>query len=121
MNLSPMAVDVQVDAVAKLLDGGWIDVCAGPLLLSTHRLADPAFGKSANGRIEAYPIEIGEATADGTADGYRCYMADHQTLVADGPVGRLRQGATEELLLKSVKLAEGIEVAITRFVLTRPK
>lgn len=99
--LSDLAVNVQADALAALLDGGFVDVMSGPkaktaddpvttenAVLAVLGFGSPAFLPAVKGLISANPLTPNVAVADGDPKWYRAYRADHTTAVFDGTAGK---------------------------------
>jgi hypothetical protein len=117
--LSDLAVTVQADALAGLLDNGFVDVMTGPkpdsanepvttqTVLVTLSFGKPAFLKSVGGVIAANAIAPGVAMGRGDATWFRAYRADHTTPVFDGSAGK-GKGFNMELPAKTI--VEGVTV-----------
>lgn len=98
--LAELAVNVEANAFAALMDGGFIDLYDGvppdtaDTPISRQRLGvtlgfgTPAFGRAAAGVIIANPITSGVAKASlDPATWARVYKSDHRTPVMDVSVG----------------------------------
>jgi hypothetical protein len=120
--LSVEARNVQLNALAALLDGGILRIYSGAqpaspdaavgagTLLSEHTLSNPAFGAAAAGVITANAIgNDSNANANGTAAWFRAYKADGVTGVIDGSVGT----SAANLILNSTGIIAGGLVSIS--------
>lgn len=125
--MSSFAVAVQADALAALLDGGFIDVMSGdqpdnggdPIttqrVLATMSFGKPAFLKSVDGILSANPINSGVGVTDGDPRWFRAYAADHKTAVFDGSAGK---GKDFNLQLPAKTIVEGVTVSVTNLTHT---
>ncbi len=100
------------DAIVDLIDVGsgtaTMTICeADNTVLSTHNLADPAFGAASTGVATAGIISDANAGATGTAAKCRWYNQD-SALVFEGTVGT--SGA--DINLNSVSVSSGVAVSI---------
>jgi hypothetical protein len=128
--LSNAAASAECNALAALLDGGFLDIYDGVQpatadtsittqnLLASLQFATPAFGAAVNG-VAISDVITPDASADasGTASWYRCFSSDHTTVVQDGSIGT--SGAN--LNLNSVAISIGAEVALDSFTLITSK
>lgn len=118
--LSDLAVTVQADALAALLDNGFVDVMSGKkadtandpptaenVVLVTLAFGAPAFLKSVGGVIAANALMPGIAMGRGDPVWFRAYRADHTTGVFDGSAGK-GKGFNMELPAKTI--VEGVTV-----------
>lgn len=128
--LSNAAVNVEVAALAAELDGGFLDIYSGSqpanansgiggaTLLASLQFGTPAFGSPIAGVVASNPItDDGDAPASGLATWYRCYKADHVSVVQDGSVGTV--GCN--LNLTDVNIVQHAVVSVSNFVLTASK
>jgi hypothetical protein len=129
--LSNVGVNTEINALAALLNGGWLDLYDGPQpvsadlppskdchLLASLRFADPAFSPAVEGVVAAYPMEKeSSAKKSGFALWYRLTQADHETVVADGSVGT----TDANLVLNVAQILERAEVMLDRFMLMARK
>ena len=128
--LSNAAASAECDALAALLDGGFLDIFDGAqpatadtaistqVRLASLAFGSPAFAPAVNGVALSNAITSDvSADASGTASWYRCFAADHTTVIQDGSIGT--SGAN--LNLNSVALSIGAEVALDSFTLTASK
>ena len=126
MTFSTRAVNAKANAIAELLDGGVLEICAGeppkdadkavsdyaPLARLTFDV--PAFDAADEGVIVAQAIGPEEAAPGaGTARWFRCLTADGYP-VLDGAIG-------PELTLSSTTILVGTRVTIEQFTYTEPK
>ena len=115
--LANVAVNTEANALAELMNGGFMDVLDGPMPAAadlpitsqtvgiTLGFADPAFRPAVAGIIVSNELQPGVAVASITPSWARIYEADHKTVVMDIsagaedanfiiPVARLEQGMT---------------------------
>lgn len=116
--LTDAAVSVQADAMAALLDGGFVDVMSGaqpasgdtPIdtqkVLVVMSFGKPAFRPASLGVIEANTIAPGIAIATGDPTWFRAYRADHKTSVFDGSAGK----TNANMILPAKTIVEGVTV-----------
>jgi hypothetical protein len=128
--LTTLAATTQANAVAGLLDHGWLRLYTGEqpstadeavssqVVLAELRFGSPAFGSASDGVAAANAI-IGDASANatGTATWFRCFLPDGATPVFDGSVGT----SNSNLLLNSVEISAGAQVDVTSFTFTAQK
>lgn len=124
-----LAANAAVDAMAALLDGGWIDIYTGVqptlasdpavgTLLASLQFGSPAFASGVAGVAQANAItQESDAPATGTAAWYRCKRADHTTGVMDGSVGM----SNANLILTSTSIVIHGQVPLSSFALTERK
>lgn len=99
-HISDAVANMQADALAALLDGGYFRIYDGAQpadantaissqnKLAELRLGSPAFEAAAEGEITANPLTSDtDAAATGTATWFRCFESDGTTAVLDGSVG----------------------------------
>ena len=123
-NISTLSANVEADAFAHLMDGGFIDIYDGVQPKSADepiaknqvgvslKLGLPAFLPAFGGTITANPIAPGVTTASlYPATWARIYRADHKTVVMDVSVG-VKDAV---IVLPSVNLPEGITVTCSSF------
>lgn len=128
--LTNLGANAEVDALAALLNGGFLDIYDGtqPATADTaisgqNRLAslafgNPAFAAASGGVAAANPISSDtDNDATGTATWFRCWKSDHTTPVLDGSVGT--SGAN--LNLNSVSIQIHAQTDVTGFSLTASK
>lgn len=125
--LSNLAASASADALAKLLDNGWLDLMTGeqpsspdePLtdqhtVLASLQFSKPAFKSSRGGVADSFPLlSDPNARATGDAKWYRLYKADHKTVVQDGSVGRVNSN----LVINTSLIQEGAEVSVKVFTM----
>lgn len=99
MTLSPAAAAYEADTIARLLDGGHLDIRTGPppartegpssgALLASLRFARPSAPPSIGGVLYFHELESELlAPASGEAGHFRAYASDHRTVILDGDVG----------------------------------
>lgn len=116
--LTNLAVNSQADVLARLLDGGFVDVMDGkqpdtgddPItnqnVLVTMRFGSPAFLEAVGGTIAANALLPGIALTQGDPTWFRAYRADHKTVVFDGSAGR----SNANMLLPVKTLVPGLTV-----------
>jgi hypothetical protein len=127
--LTNLAVNTEANALAPLLNGGFIDIydgaqpATGDTPISTQTLlvsltfAATAFGSAVNGVLTANAIGSGTAVATSTAAWFRCYESDHATAVFDGSVGT----SNANCIIPSTAIATGIVVSCLSFTHTVAK
>jgi hypothetical protein len=128
--LSNAAVSAAVDAVAALLDNGYLRLYSGEqpetadtpvtdqVLLAEMRFGDPAFGAAVNGAAAANAITADDsANATGMATWFRALRTDGVTVIFDGSVGQ----ADADLIMNSVAIQVGAEVVVSALNLSLPK
>lgn len=120
--LSIAARNVQLNALATRLNGGFIRIYDGAqpaspdtavgaqVLLSELTLANPAFGAAAAGVITANAITAdASANASGNAAWFRAVESDGVTAVIDGSVGT----AASNLILSTVAIVATAPVSVS--------
>jgi hypothetical protein len=124
--LSLEANNARADAVGRLLWGGWLDIYAGEMPVSTdvpittqQRLATlrfdtPAFEQAVGGLAFARLLPDKNAHGDGMAAWFRCTRADHTSVVMDGTVGL--ENSDADIRLERTSIPRGCAVMI-RFTL----
>lgn len=122
-NLSDAAANAEANALAPLLNGGFIELytgaqpanantaLAGNTLLATLTFGNPAFGAAAAGVITANAIASGTAVATGTATFARLYKTDGSSVVMDVTVGTSGAGIN----LNTTSIVTGGLVSVTAF------
>ena len=122
--LSLHALNTKADALASLLDGGFLDLYAGSrpttpeaaapaTALARLHFADPAFAPADAGVSEAHPLRAEDAApAAGHATWFRCVTADGRAVV-DGSVGT----NDADLVLSTATILVGTRVTVDRFEL----
>lgn len=126
-NISMMSANVEANAFASLMDGGFIDIYSGNQPKSADetlsgkepgvslKFGVPAFMPARVGTITANPISSGTVTTTlNPATWARIYRSDHKTVVMDVSLGL--KDAT--IVLPSVNLPEGITVTCSSFTHT---
>jgi len=126
IGLSKIAANAQADAVAALLNAGYLRLYDGtqpadadtPVcsqrLLAECRFENPAFGPASAGVITAKPISKTEAVATGKATWFRFLVNDGTTTVMDGSVGI----AECDLSLNDCRIQQGAELTVSNFCFT---
>lgn len=130
IRLSNAAVNAQADALAALLNSGYVRIYAGSkpatadtaisgqTLLAELRFASTAFGAASAGVITANALTRDEdANASGTASFYRCLKSDGTTAIMDGTIGT----SISDMIIDSTAITAGQPVEISSFVHTVPK
>lgn len=122
-NLSDAAANAEANALAPLLNGGFIEfytgtqpanantALSGNTLLATLTFGNPAFGAAAGGVITANAIANGTAVATGTATFARLYKSDGSSVVMDVTVGTSGAGIN----LNTTSLVTGGLVSVTAY------
>ncbi len=128
--LTSFAATTQADAVAALLDNGWLrlysgaqpstadEAVSGQVVLAELRFGNQAFGSASDGVAAANAIS-GDSAANtaGTATWFRCFMSDGTTPVFDGSVGT----SNSNVVLNSAEISAGAQVDVTSFTFTAQK
>jgi len=122
--LSNVSVNAEADAFGALFNGGFLRIYSGSMpLTADHEITDqvllaelgfedPAFLAAVNGTITAnYIAPDTSAPNTGTASWFRCIGEDSVTKVMDGTIGT----SNANLLLNSLQIQQGAEVAVTSF------
>lgn len=128
--LSNAAANAEVDALATLLNTGYLRIYDGAqpadadtalgaqVLLAELRFNATAFGAGVAGVATANALTAdASANATGTAAWYRALKSDGSTVVEDGSVGT--SGCN--LNINSVAIQSGAEVRVDTFTLTAQK
>lgn len=128
--LSNEAVNAEVDALAALLNTGYLRIYDGSIptnadtavgaqvLLAELRFNATAFGAGVAGVATANAITSdASANATGTATWFRALKSNGTSSILDGSVGT----ATSNLVLNSVAIQSGATVSVTSFTLTASK
>jgi hypothetical protein len=128
--LTSLAATAEADAVAALLNNGWIrlysglqpttadEAVSGQVVLAELRFGNPAFGSASDGAAAANAITgDSSANATGTATWFRGFRSDGTTPVFDGSVGT----SNSNLVLNSVEISAGAQVDVTSFTFTAQK
>lgn len=123
-NLTNLAVDVEANAFAALMDGGFIDIyggtipedadepLSGQIMAVSLSFGRPAFMTSRDGQIVANPIMAGVAiNTVNPVTWARIFRADHTTPVMDVSVGT----RDAVVILPSVNIPAGITVTNSYF------
>ncbi len=126
-NLSNLSVNVEADAFAALMDGGFIDIYDGQQPKSadetlsgqrrgvTLSFGNPAFRPAVAGIITANTIAPGVAGVSlNPATWARIYRSDHKTVIMDVSVGT----KDAVIVLPSTNLPAGITVTCSFFAHT---
>lgn len=127
---SNAAVNAEADALAALLNNGYLRIysgaqptnadtgLAGQTLLAELRFGNPAFGAAAAGVITANAITADAAAdATGTATWYRALGSNGTSVYHDGSVGT----SDANLVLNSVAIQTGVTVSVSAFAITLSK
>ena len=124
--LSDTSANAAANAIATLLNSGYIKIYAGAqpananagdggaALLATLQFGATAFGNAVAGVATANSIAAVNASGTNTATWFRCLKSDNSTVVLDGSVGV----SGSNLNLNSTALQTGAQVQITSFTLT---
>ena len=124
------AVNAAVDAMAALLNNGYLRIYDGSIpatantaigaqvLLAELRFNGTAFGASVAGVATANAFTSdSSANATGTASWFRALKSDGTSAIFDGTVGT----SSANLVLNSTAIQSGAEVAVTAMTVTLPK
>ena len=125
-NLSDVAANAEANALAALMNGGFLHLYAGAqpvnantslagnTLLATLSFGNPAFGLAVSSVITANAIGSASAVASGGATFARIYKSDNGTVIMDIRVGT--SGAA--LTLNTTSIIIGALVSVTSFIYT---
>lgn len=123
--LSNTSVNAEANALAALLNSGYIDVMDGAQpatadtaittqnVLATLTMSPTAFGGASAGVLTANSITPGVAGNTGTATWFRAYQSNHTTVVMDGSVGVVINQSN--LVLSTTAITSGTTVTCTSF------
>jgi hypothetical protein len=126
INLSDTAANAEANALAPLLNNGFIEIFSGTqpanantalsgnTLLATLTFGSPAFGSAAAGVITANAIASGTAVATDTATFARLYESNGTTVVGDVTVGTSGAGIN----LNTTSIVSGGLVSVTSYTHT---
>lgn len=125
IRLSLEARNEQANALAALLDGGYLRIYGGHRpetpdtpapnqpLLAELRFGSPAAFPAERGQVEFHEIDDeDDAPESGTATWFRCYRSDGREAVLDGTVGAARA----DLILDNPEIVAGGRVSVESFV-----
>lgn len=130
--LSAAAANAAADAVAQMLDGGFLAIYEGAQptsadaalprgtkLLATLKFGTPAFKPAEDGAAHANPMTPDkDAAATGRPQWFRLYRADEETSVYDGDI---TPGPAGALQMRALVVGQHAEVHIDSCVLRMPK
>lgn len=129
--LGNAAVNAQADALASLLNDGYLRIFTAPqpasadtpidsqILLAQLRFGAAAAPRSDAGTAKFAAIEPAIAQAAGQAAWFRAYRSDGMTAVLDGTVDVASNGPN--LAVNVVQVALGAKVSVSKFVHSVPK
>lgn len=127
--ISTAARNAAADAIAALLDGGYIEIRTGTqpadpqtvasgTLLGTLPLSPTAFGAASNGTVTANAItDDSDADASGTAGWFRGYGSG-AVAVIDGNITGTSGGGDMEL--DDTAIVQGGVISVTSWTMTMP-
>lgn len=123
--LASFVVDIQANALAELLNNGFIDIYEGPQpespdesvglrkLCVSLKFGSPAFMPAVMGIISANPISSNKSVADvNPATWARCFRADHKTAVMDVSAGT----KDANIILPNTHIVRGITIGVSSFM-----
>src|SRR3954471_9952938 len=123
--LAGFVVDIQANALAELLNNGFIDIYEGPQpespdesvgarkLCVSLKFGSPAFMPSVGGILSANQIGAGKSVADvNPATWARLFQADHKTAVMDVSVGT----RDANIILPNTHIVRGITIGVSSFL-----
>lgn len=123
--LAGFVVDIQANALAELLNDGFIDIYEGPQpdspdepvgqrkLCVSLKFGSPAFMSAVKGIISANPISAGKSVADvNPVTWARCFQADHRTSVMDVSAGT----RDANIILPNTHIVRGITIGVSSFM-----
>lgn len=121
---SNAAVNAEADALARLLDNGYLRVYSGTqpanadaALSGNTLLAEARFGATSAPAAVAGLLTFNAFTPDssidatGTASFYRAFKSDGSTVVMDGTVGT----GTHDMVVNSTAFQAGAQFSVTAF------
>jgi len=120
--VSNLAVDVQADALARLLDDGFLYIMDGTkpatcdtaittqTVLAMLKFSNPSAPAAALG-VLAFSVIPNTAVTTGTASWYRCYKADATTSIMDGNINT----TDGNLVMSTVDILSGILINVDSF------
>lgn len=129
-SLTNTAANASADAVARLLDNGYLRIYSGTkpatadtglsgnTLLAELRI-NATSAPAASAGVLTFNAITSDSSADatGTATFFRCFKSDGTTVVMDGTVGT----ASCDLNLNTTSLVAGAIVAVSSFTYTQSK
>lgn len=102
--LTTAAINVQADALAGMLNGGYLRIFDDSLnLLAELRFAALAFRAAVDGVIKSYPLDRTKAIASGTASIFTAIKSDGVTVIMSG--------SGSDMNLTSVDIQVGAEIS----------
>ncbi len=120
--LASFVVDIQANALAELLNNGFIDIFEGPQpdgpdedveqrrLCVSLKFGSPAFMPAVMGIISANPIGSSKSVADvNPATWARLFKADHKTAVMDMSVGE----KSANIIVPNTHIVRGITIGVS--------
>ena len=128
--LSNAAVNAEADALARLLDNGYLRVydgtkpatgntaISGNTLMSEHRFSATSAPSATNGVLSFNAITVPSALSGGTPTWFRALKSDGVTSIMDGTCGATGSGSNLEFA--SLPLVLGGAVTISSFTHTVP-
>jgi len=137
--LSTVAANAAADAVAKLLDGGYMAIYegaqpssydkplpAGTKLLATLQFGTPAFRPSTGGAAQANPMQPDKDASDtGRPQWFRLFKADNRTAVYDGDISTGTDAAARQrnaaMHMRALVIGKHAEVTIDSCVIRMPQ
>lgn len=133
VRISDRAASAAADAMAGLLNGGWLDIYEGKQpkactdavpsesrLLASVQLGFPAFRSASNGEAEANPMSADlDVAQTGRPQWFRLTMSDHKTAVQDGNVAAAKGEASMQI--RSLLLSQHSEFLVEGFTLVMPR
>lgn len=130
--LSNEAANAEADAVAALLNSGYIRIYDGAqpanantalgaqVLLAELRFGNPAFGAAVAGVATANPVTSdASANATGTAAWFRALKSDGSSSIFDGTVGVT--AGSFDMVINSTAIQSGLEVLVNSCTFTAQK
>ena len=128
---SSVAVNAAVNAICRLLDGGFLRIYSGSQpdsaedglrqtteLLVEMRWGSPAFKSSVDGAAQSLPIISGKpSVAAGKASFFRALAKDGATVIFDGSVGETQA----DMIFPDVRIQHGALVKVESFRFTLPR
>jgi len=137
--LSTVAANAAADAVAKLLDGGYMAIYegaqptshdkplpAGTKLLATLQFGTPAFQPASDGKAQANAMKPDKDANDtGRPQWFRLFRTDSRTAVYDGDISTgpetARQQRNAAMHMRALVIGKHAEVTIDSCVIRMPQ
>lgn len=114
--LSAYAANLQANALARALDGGYLRIYEGDRVLTECRFGEPSAGPAKDGLLEFAVRADDSALASGIPARFQASTADG-TVVLAGTVGT----ADADLLVRVLSIVKGARVSVGKFTHKVPR